>query len=367
MQWNVYTQANIRPFQNLLNSIKNILEQGGLILEFTTSLHRVEQFSIVLTRRPELGILEESVSSLLEPDSEPRTQEKPRQKTAKPGKIITDLRPFGVELELALRSRDEVEAVESLSLETGWHISGDGSIKARYGRELKSPAIAGADGEKQVNEISDKLKAIKATVNSSCGLHIHLDAHDLLDKPVELAKIMLAYIAYDDVFQAMLPAYRRFNHYAKKMSGYNLAKLREIANHEYSPTKGMEALQQVFYQTNLQDEINSHRDSKYDRSRYYGLNYHQLFRDHGLQTIEIRYHSPTIMAEKILPWIALHQQIIAKASQMPIKKLDGLQKLLFFEDKLVAFKSELKLNKKLADYVQKRVIIFNPKSKSCVV
>ena len=60
----------------------------------------------------------------------------------------------------------------------GWNAQGDGSISAtipgHVGAEIVSPILKGANGLLQIKEVLEKLNAMGARVNRSCGFHVHV-------------------------------------------------------------------------------------------------------------------------------------------------------------------------------------------------
>lgn len=89
---------------------------------------------------------------------------------------------FGVEIETTLPANSAVAvgphgAGYDIPQLPGWKADGDPSIRANAGRrpcEFVSPVFRGADGLRQLLSDLAKIKAMGATVNASCGLHIHV-------------------------------------------------------------------------------------------------------------------------------------------------------------------------------------------------
>jgi hypothetical protein len=89
---------------------------------------------------------------------------------------------FGIEIETTLPSDSPVQvgpyhvgsAIPGLP---GWTAMHDGSIRAGHGRrgcEFVSPVYSGAQGLRQMIADIETIKATGATVNASCGLHVHV-------------------------------------------------------------------------------------------------------------------------------------------------------------------------------------------------
>lgn len=64
----------------------------------------------------------------------------------------------------------------------GWNAQHDGSLRARgrdrVGVEIVSPVLRGADGLRQVKAVLAWLNGLGASVNASCGLHVHVGIGD---------------------------------------------------------------------------------------------------------------------------------------------------------------------------------------------
>jgi hypothetical protein len=112
--------------------------------------------------------------------------------------------------------------------------------------------------------------------------------------------MIVFYLCFEDVLFSFLPHSRRGNTYARRLNtAYNVT---EILN-AYT----VEQLEKIWYRQRNRARIKDIKESKYHDSRYTGVNLHSLFSDGHL---EIRYHSGTLNAIKILEWTALHQAIL---------------------------------------------------------
>jgi hypothetical protein len=266
----------------------------------------------------------------------------------KAGKTIKSLRRFGIEIEIFAEKQKAIEIAKKLP--DDWGIGSDSSINPKdyekVGIEIRSPILQGEAGEKIIESVCRTLRQNGAEINHTCGFHVHLSAGDLNNQYRLLKKSIIAHLVFNDVITAMLPKYRRKNTFAKSLSiDYGLSDILKVGNYEQ--------IRSFWYKGNVSD-------IHYHSSRYYGFNYHNLLKDsRKTDTIEIRYHSPTLSATKINNWIALHQTILDKIidkKEIEIAKSAGL---IFFEDKLDAFKSFLS-DDKLFDYVLGRIKLLNP-------
>jgi len=219
----------------------------------------------------------------------PQTKEKIR------GDILPTMRTFGVELEFA-HDDDLYEFATYLPKTCG--LVADGSVD--NGDELNTPPLEGKAGEKYIKQVCEVLENNEAYINKSCGFHLHLEARDYLAKPEDLRKLLIAYISIEPLLLAMVPKSRRGNGYCLPVGDYlNIT--------DCERTETIDKLEELWYKTSDKNVINDKKSGKYDGTRYNGLNLHALL--HNNKTIEVRYHSGTINAKKVLNWVALHQAI----------------------------------------------------------
>ena len=228
---------------------------------------------------------------------------------------MTDRR-FGVELEFIARygvTRDRVaEKLCQAGVPTyaasysdhrvvpgKWKIKPDGSLRGGNGMELVSPPISGEEGYQAVIKASAILldSEVDAKINTSCGLHVHVDAGEL--DLASLKRLAVIYIENEKVIDSFLPPSRRgeTNVYAKSLRNADVSKLKAARS---------------------ADEIASAmlpREFGHMR-RYVKLNFMPT---HG--TVEFRHHSGTTDAIKINQWVKICQQMIdvaIKEKEVPI-------------------------------------------------
>jgi hypothetical protein len=301
------------------------------------------------------------------------------------GKIVTHKRKFGIELECLFTKTDTLQKVGS-EIQRAWGISDDGSIRPSKNSigtaELISPIMQGKKGEDEIKKLCKIAYPAGLIVNKSCGYHLHLDVAEfkrdkkddqvvsernvwfILDSryghhvssydydPTEelkselrsqphlkiekktlpnlilntgrpfqrLRDLWYAYLAFDDVFRAMQPQSRRNNTFCRASSSlYSLERVRELE--DYTELEALwYRIDKRIKMERQQAEVESRKQYK-DSSRYTGFNLEPLLRN-GSHSVEFRYHSPTLNAEKILRWIDIHQSIVDKVSNGELD--DGL-------------------------------------------
>jgi hypothetical protein len=171
------------------------------------------------------------------------------------------------------------------SVRSHWKIVSDASC----GDELVSPPMAGEDGFSQVRRTCEALQAAGVTVNRRCGLHVHHEVTDLT--PEQIARVVEFWTEAQDLIDSVLPPSRRQGacYYAERWSQHDVERVKEAARRPGVTTRDL-AYQQ--------------------RGRYKTVNLESLIRQ---PTIEIRQHSATIEADKIINWIKLGQAVIRAA------------------------------------------------------
>ena len=196
-----------------------------------------------------------------------------------------------------------------------WKVVSDASIKCEtrngstssraYSVELVSPICKYEDIE-TLQEIIRKLRTAGAKVNTSCGIHIHVDAstHDVKT----LRNIVNIMAAKEDLlYKALEVGSNREINYCKKADTRFLDKLND------KRPKTMSEIEEMWYNGR------SGRNNHYNHTRYHGLNLHSVF---SKGTIEFRLFNSTLHAGKVKAYIQLclaisHQALVQKgASRM---------------------------------------------------
>lgn len=192
-------------------------------------------------------------------------------KEKKPSK---DHRYIGIELEFFCNKvkEDLGKMLFDAKLHKYVHLKSDGSIqisKSGYHAHELAILVKESEHESVVKKIIDVLSKTDATVNKSCGMHVHIDMRDR-NRDLVFSNLVSA----QPILYAMNPKSRLENNYCKK-----------------TKTK-------VF-------------DSSMDR--YHGIN-PNAYSKYG--TIEVRIHSGTVDAEKINNWVKLLVTIANKSDEV---------------------------------------------------
>lgn len=213
---------------------------------------------------------------------------------------IQSARAYSCEIECYYPSmRVMREVAEEIPREIG--ITSDASLDDR-GVEFNTPKLSGAKGEKLLRNFTNTLVENGFKVNTSCGLHVHLDGSDFTRTRYSIQKLMIFYLVYEDVIMSFLPISRRDNRYCLPLTEFY--HLNEIKN-----ATSIESLEKIWYREQSKESIEHRKKDRHDSSRYAGINFHSLLANGHL---EIRYHSGTINFEKIFNWIKLNVLIMDK-------------------------------------------------------
>lgn len=162
---------------------------------------------------------------------------------------------YGIELEVTIPQRNwnsQLQGTQIPHYPTGWKATFDGSISAQAGYtavEIVSPKLKGFDGIVQIVQVLDDLNERGAVVNSTTGIHIHVDGSNLDIRDIKKVKQM--FVQYEKLFFSVLgdKAQQRYsNYYCKPSSQWDDSRDNEdkfrslnLVNwHNYSQKKTVE-------------------------------------------------------------------------------------------------------------------------------
>ncbi len=192
-----------------------------------------------------------------------------------------------------------------------WKLVSDSSIRlesrrgasrdSHYAVELVTP-ICKYDDIETIQDIVRILRNAGAKVNSSCGIHIHVDAAPHTVR--SLKNIVNIMAAKEELIYKALQVDVSREYYCKKIDTRFLDELND------KRLCSMDELEQIWYNGR------SGRHHHYDDSRYHGLNLHSVF---SKGTIEFRLFNSTLHAGKIKSFIQLclaisHQALIQRSA-----------------------------------------------------
>ena len=222
-------------------------------------------------------------------------------------------RKFGVEIEYvgpthnqlaeALRRHGLIAQTENYghTRHAYWKVTDDGSVRA-HGRnadgtyqhtgELVSPPLKGADGFEQLRKACDALRETGATVNRTCGLHVHHDAADFT--VATFRNILRGYAQNQSNIDGLVSPSRR-------------SQMRQTYCRPIDPTYVTMLERAAEMDTGSRD---MRRTMFNNWGRYYALNLNAYPR-HG--TVEFRQHQGTVEYAKIAAWVKFGKAMIDAA------------------------------------------------------
>ena len=178
---------------------------------------------------------------------------------------------------------------------TGYERTSDGE----YSVEMVSPKLTYAELPK-FQECVRKVRKAGAKVNSSCGLHVHVDAANHNRQSLKnLLSIM--YSKEDILFKALQVDPTRVEDYCQKVREPMLRRARQLSANE---TKDLTQLESIWYE----GEVRNHEH--YNWTRYYALNLHSVFYK---GTVEFRCFNSTLHAGRAAAYINLCLAMSAQA------------------------------------------------------
>ena len=168
-----------------------------------------------------------------------------------------------------------------------WKAVRDGSLCGGNSAEVVSPVLRGQEGMNEVRTVMGILRDSGSTVNTSCGMHIHIGMDTLT--ATEQARVILLHCKWQSAFDAFITRQRQANSYAMKRT---LAQASRLAN--------------AWAQSN--GDPGPRRAISSNEGRYYTLNLNSFYK-YG--TFEFRMHGGSLNGINATAWIALHHGFIA--------------------------------------------------------
>lgn len=205
----------------------------------------------------------------------------------------------GVEIEFFAPVNSDILAEHLVSINEYLCLKTDGSIRAESGHHGHELTICVPESKRAevITKVCAVLREVRAKVNSSCGLHVHLDMRNR-DRYTAFNNL----VAAQTILYAMQPSSRRSNRFCRKV--------------EHDFDAGLRA------------------DSK-----YWGVNSQSYQR---LKTIEVRLHAGTTDATKINNFVDILCHVVSKSTTVTStpKKANTFGKAFDLPDTLVAYIDE---------------------------
>ena len=208
-----------------------------------------------------------------------------------------------------------------------WTVMSDGSITCQqkvdgqlrpaggeYSCELVTPICSYSDIE-TLQEVVRALRRAKAFVNSSCGIHCHVDGAG--HTPKSIRNIMNIVASKNDLLYQALNIEEARRQYCQKLDANLIEKMNRV-----KPTT-MDRIEDIWYEC---FSGSGSRTNHYHNSRYHFLNLHSFFNGNG--TLEFRGYNATLHAGKVKMAIQLslamcHQAKVQKFASRAVTQTDN--------------------------------------------
>ena len=185
--------------------------------------------------------------------------------------------------------------VTEMKTEDGYMRTSDSDYRV----EMVTPKLTYAELPK-LQECIRQVRHAGAKANSSCGIHVHVDAANHNRQSLKnLLSIM--YSEEDILFKALQVNERRASRWCQKVREPMLKEARKLSSDE---TKNLTALETIWYEGNVDNR------EHYNWTRYYALNLHSVF---YRGTVEWRCFNSTLHAGKVAAYVNLCLAMSAQA------------------------------------------------------
>lgn len=194
-----------------------------------------------------------------------------------------------------------------------WKLMSDASIQAerksggRYAftgsREYKVEMVTPKLTYPELPKLQECVRQVRyagAKVNSSCGIHVHVDASNHNRQSLKNL-IGIMYSKEDILFKALQVNESRASHWCQKVREPMLRQARTLSSEE---TTDLTQLERIWYEGDVCSS------EHYNWTRYYALNLHSVF---YRGTVEWRCFNSTLHAGKVAAYVNLCLAISAQA------------------------------------------------------
>lgn len=205
-----------------------------------------------------------------------------------------------------------------------WKIMRDSSIYPKrknsfaddeYKVEFVTPPLNYDDIELLQNIVRELRKA-GAIVNSSCGIHIHVDGVN--HTPQSLRRLINFMTARQDLIYEALKIGVRADRWCKKLSPELLCEMKKQSN------LSADKIESIWYSRHNDGYYGSIDHQHYNETRYHGVNLHSYF---SKNTVEFRLFNSTLHAGKIKAYIqfclAVSAWAIESTDKIVFRSMEG--------------------------------------------
>jgi len=191
-----------------------------------------------------------------------------------------------------------------------WHFERDSSVRGKghtkCGVELISPILSGMEGLVQVFNAFRFLNAIEGIdIDASCGMHVHHGVDPAVYTCKELQQLVRIVHHYEDLFYLLIPGDRKNAATCRPME-IDVKAFLDICDGDFDRNNCR--IKELWYSLQNRYDSKSGENSRYDKTRYHGLNLHSYW---YRSTIEFRYHSALLeKVDEAIQWIIFTQFLI---------------------------------------------------------
>ncbi|MFH2220037.1 MAG: amidoligase family protein [Pseudomonadota bacterium] len=191
-----------------------------------------------------------------------------------------------------------------------WHFEKDRSVRGKghtkCGAELTSPILSGINGLMQVYRMFQFLSDIAGIdIDKSCGLHVHHGVDPAKYNCAHLQQLVRIVHPFEKQLYLLIPGNREEADTCRPME-INVEAFLDICE-AYTETGSCE-IKNLWYSTKNRCEEESRNYTRYDKTRYHGLNLHSYW---YRSTIEFRYHSAILHnIDEAMQWIVFTQFLV---------------------------------------------------------
>jgi hypothetical protein len=191
-----------------------------------------------------------------------------------------------------------------------WHFEQDSSVRGkghtRHGAELVSPILSGIEGLVQVYNAFRFLNAIEGiNIDKSCGMHVHHGVDSETYNCKQLQQLVSVVSHYENLFYLLIPGDRKNAETCRPME-IDVKAFLDVCDGDFGG--GDCRIKELWYSLENRYDVNSGVNSRYDKTRYHGLNLHSYW---YRSTVEFRYHSALLKkVDEAIQWVIFTQFLI---------------------------------------------------------
>ena len=208
----------------------------------------------------------------------------------------------GIESEVITNYDDTEYYLEEGDIPDYFEAIEDGSLSS-CGVEFRTQRpVIGETVDKALSSLESVNRYEDNWVDSSCGVHIHMNAIDF--DFVDMQSVLMIMSRLQHTIYNSLPSERIDNTYCKEI---------KLRPEKIASIKTLPELINTYYRL-AESKLD---DNKYNTARYFGTNIHARFL---LGSIEFRYHEGEIYSEPIRDWIKFLNRVMDKSTTLSNNK-----------------------------------------------